>query len=397
MSPTLGDALHELAGDVGDLGDIERALRDVRSRRIRIAVGGGVATCLAVVLAALAVPTPASVEPAGPEPVPAVEVIDPTDGPLPSIVTSPLPKGADVAAAANGRAVVWARGSARLVASSPRLHWTSLSPDGRLLARSDGGRDLQQTAASGTGGGDELVVTDLTTGRDLLRWQMQVDGEAGQAPRYVWSGDSQRLFVTVIPTNGGIYEYPPSLGELHAWERSADGMSEVGRARPLPGMVVGADESGQTVLVQDGDQLARLDPATGDLTRTGVGFIGDDGSGGPPSPWGRQHGQGCWDTSRNRVCLVTLPAGGSGPVTVTWVDAAAGASEPPRSYEQLTGYTQFAGWLDGDPVVLSSDGPDRVLLARLTEAGSVVLRQFDTSRPSGGLEWNYTVSVPAYR
>jgi hypothetical protein len=51
-NPTLGDALHRMTDGVGELGDIDRALHDVRTRRIRITVGTLAATCLAILLVA---------------------------------------------------------------------------------------------------------------------------------------------------------------------------------------------------------------------------------------------------------------------------------------------------------------------------------------------------------
>lgn len=394
MSQSLSDALHHVAGDIGPLGDIDRALRDVRTRRIRMSVGALAATCLALVLIVLTVPTPTAIGPVEPAPTPPVEVLQ-SSGSIPSIASSPLPEGADVAAVGRGGFLVWSKGQPRLVAESTRGFRSALSPDGRVLARSDGDLSLR----TGTGIGHALVVTDLTSGRDLLTWRMKVGDVEGEAARLVWSGDARRLFVTVIPEQDLHYEYPPSFGELRVFQHSGDSMVEVAAARPLPGMVVGVDEGGSTVLVQDGARtgpLARIDVATGELTRTETLYSGYWGSGGPPQPWGEFNGQGCWDTTRGLACSVTPGIGG---FTVTWVDlrTVGRAPDQPRREGQAELPT-FAGWLDGDPVVVGAIGDERVGVVRMTATGPVPLRQFDTSGLAGVLQGGaYTVTVPEYR
>ncbi len=393
MNPTLGDALHQIAGDVGDLGDIDRALHQVRTRRIRIAAGAMAATCIAVMLVVLAVPMPTPVEPADPEPTPAVEVLRPADGPIPSLVDAPLPGGADVAVADNDRAVVWADGTPRRVPGASRLYWTSLSPDGRYHASVDGSRSLQQALESGTGGGDLLVITDLTTGRGLLRWQMVVDGLAAQAPRHVWSGDSQRLFLVVVPTEDTDQE-PLPRGVLHVWQRQGGAFVPAGTPIPLPGVLIGVDETGQRVLVEEAGGLTELSVDTGQ--RESLGTQGQQYR--IPQPqladvrgWGYQLGQGCWDPQLNRVCWVGLAEPGSGPTDVGWLDLSTG--QWTWLSGGLAGGVRFVGWQQGALVVLTSEDTSRPSVLRLSERGAVALRVFDTARPSNDSDWSFGLSL----
>lgn len=83
MNHSLGDALDRAAGDVGELGDIDRAVRVVRTRRIRIAVGTLTTLSLVLLLALWlgGMPAPTSMEPVGPRPTPQVD--EPVAGAVP--------------------------------------------------------------------------------------------------------------------------------------------------------------------------------------------------------------------------------------------------------------------------------------------------------------------------
>ena len=405
MSQTLGDAMHRVAGDVGALGDIDRALREVRTRRIRITVGTVAAACLTLLLVVLALPTPASIEPIGPEPTPTsppVEVLRPSDEPMLSIAEAPLPNGADVAVVADGRAVVWADGAPRLVGTGYRTAnepfgfndwWPLLSPDGRNLLVTDGG---------GTdGGGDGVVVTDLTTGDELLRGTMQLDGESARVVRSVWSGDSQRLLLVLIPSSE-ILSDPVPPGVLRVWQRQGDALVPVGQPENLPGTLIGVDADGRTALAVDEQR------EDGTLTylflEHGSRWPALSGSDYPTHPEGWGLGQGCWDPAANRVC--GIDEGGPGLfVHVGVLDADMGGLTWRTS--ALQGLARFAGWRDGDPVLLlpgvkATDGmgvtdTGMVQVVRVTEGGPVVLRQFDASQLPKGQEISYRISVPVYR
>lgn len=378
-NPTLGDALHRMTDGVGELGDIDRALQDVRTRRIRITVGTLAATCLAILLVVVAIPTPASVEPAGPKPAPspAVEVLQAVPDTVPSIAEAPLPEGADVAAMLPGyRSVVWASGMPRLVADTFHTYWTSLSPDGRYHARGE---------SSGIpGGGDVLVVTDLTTGRELLREEMLVDGKGAQAPRFVWSGDSQRLFLVMIQTERQV---PPGI--LHVWQRAGDTFQQVGKRIPLPGPLIGANEDGSVALVEDSGRLAKLAVDGGALQRTSVAYPKID----PGAGYGWQLGQGCWSEGLHRACWVRL---GGNPLSTTgvgWVDTTTGRST--TSSTTPPGESTFAGWRYGDPVLLNSPNAEHAQLVVLPAAGQATLREFaNPSRPSDAITWGVSVPDP---
>jgi hypothetical protein len=273
------------------------------------------------------------------------------------------------------------------------VYWTSLSPDGRHIARSDGSLSLQQALESGTGGGDLLVITDLTTGRELLRWQMQTDGEPAQAPRHVWSGDSQRLFLVVVATEDTDRE-PLPRGVLHAWQRQGAAFTRVGAPIPLPGVLVGVDETGRRVLVEDAGALTELSVDTGQWRTVGP-------QGRPyripeqqlPAvrAWGSQLGQGCWDPQLSRVCWVGLADPGSSLVDVGWLDLATGQWTWVPS--DAWGYVTFVGWQQGAPVVLTAQDASRASALRLSEQGAVPLRTFDTARPSDNIGWNSGLSL----
>jgi hypothetical protein len=406
MSPTLDDALHELAGDVGNLGDIERALRDVRNRRIRMAAGAVAATSLAAVLAVLAIPSPASIEPVGPKPTPtptpAVEVLRPFADPMLSISEAPLADGADVAVVADGRAVVWAAGSPRLVDTTVE-GWLLLSPDGRYLlvtgVVADSAPRREAAEAKNNVGGD-VVVTDLTTGRELLRWQMMVDGEAAIPLRYLWSGDSRRLFLVLSPESEFVSEQLP-FGHLRVWQRQGDALVPVGQHQDLPGTLIGVDETGQEALVAD---------EQGDAST--LSFLSVDRQTLAPAPWvagyprgpeGWALGQQCWDPLAQRVCWIDE----SGPGATHQVGVLDIPAEGGQSWATtVKGFPRFAGWRGGDPVVLLQGvkGPDggytdsgTLQVVRLAKDGTQVLRQFDASEiPKDGLIL-YRISVPAYR
>jgi hypothetical protein len=392
MSRALGDALHELASDVEDLGDIEGALRDVRNRRIRIVAGAAAAACLAVLLVVLAIPTPASVEPIRPEPTPkpAVEVLRPFDDPMLSISEAPLADGADVAVVADGRAVVWAEGSPRLVDTSVE-GWLLLSPDGRYLlvtgVVADRAPRREGAEAAGNLGGD-AVVTDLTTGRELLRWQMTVDGQAAIPHRYLWSGDSKRLFLVLSPEGDEL----PS-GQLRVWQRQGDALVPVGPPQDLPGTVIGVDETGQEALVADEES----DMST-------LSFLSVDRQSLAPATWGAGYprglegwplGQQCWDPVAQRLCWID--EGGPGVFhQVGFMDI---TQEGGQSWATtVKGFPRFAGWREGDPVVLLQGAYRGTLqVVRLAKDGTQVLRQFNASQiPLDGLIL-YRISVPAYQ
>jgi hypothetical protein len=392
MSPTLGDALHELAGDVGDLGDIDRALRDVRNRRIRIAAGALAATCLAVLLVVLALPTPASIEPAGPEPTPEpapapARVIRPES--VPGIADAPLANGADGSAFWNGRVVLWSGEQRRQIVNDTPIMWSSLSPNGRLHAVSLGGQIVPFDDSSEWRPDAVLVVTDLTTGQELLRWPMRLDGDSVVANRWVWSGDSQRLFV-VLNHNPGT-----GWGTVHAWQRSGDTFRAVGEPRALPGLLIGANHDGTRVLSESGRALTQLDVETGRWSDM-PGMVYDAPSG---ALGGVLLGQGCWDPELNRVCWVGPPE--PGPARVGWKDLSTGlwTWAPPLPTPRTWLY--FLGWQAGDAVVLAMPESEaeqsisRHQAVQLSPTGAVVLESIDTAQGIDALPWRPFVSLPA--
>ena len=188
---SLRQALHEEAAGVPRLGDIDLAINQVSTSRRWWA--GAMAVAVVALIAILGPwRTPAlHVEPAVPEPIaPAIELLE-VGRPMETIRQSPLPDGADVAAAGQspGRAVVWSQEQPREVVSSFRVYGAWLSPDGRRLAHSETN--------------DILVITDLTTGEELLRWRMiTASGDWAQATGGVWSADSRTLFQQIVATGG---------------------------------------------------------------------------------------------------------------------------------------------------------------------------------------------------
>lgn len=396
MTPTLGDVLHELAGDVGDLGDIERALRDVRNRRIRMATGVVAAACLAALLVVLAIPTPASIEPAGPEPMPAVDVVGPSAAP--SIADAPLLNGADGAALWNGRVIFWSEDQRRQILTETPITWSSLSPNGRLHAMSLGGTRVSFGDSSSWMPDDVLVVTDLTSGRELLRWPMRLNGDVVTASRWVWSGDSTRLFV-VMNHNPGT-----GWGTVHVWQRAGDTFAPVGKPQALPGLLIGANDAGTRVLSESGRALTQLDVETGRWIDM-PGMVYDAPS--KPPYWdygvlgGVLLGQGCWDPERNRVCWIGPPD--PGPARVGWKDLSTGqwTWAPPLPTPPAVVY--FAGWQAGDAVVLATQVVDqdadqlitRYQAVRLTATDDVVLRAIDTEQGGEAAPWRPFVSLSA--
>ena len=115
---SLRAALYDEAASIPPLGDIDRAIRKVSTSRRRWA--GAIAVAVVALIAILGPwKAPAlHVEPAVPEPIaPVVEILQ-GGSPMDTIRQSPLPDGADVAAAQSspGRALVWSKGQPREVA-----------------------------------------------------------------------------------------------------------------------------------------------------------------------------------------------------------------------------------------------------------------------------------------
>jgi hypothetical protein len=350
---SLRAALYDEAASIPPLGDIDRAILKVSTSRRRWA--GAIAVAVVALIAILG-PWKAPVlrvEPAVPvPPAPAVEVLQ-SGIPMDTIRRAPLPDGADVAAAQSspGRALVWSKGQPREVASDFRIYWASLSPNGRLLAHAE------QLA-------DVLVITDLTTGAELLRWPMlTVSGKQAQSPHVVWSADGSRLFQQVIATT----ELGTGKSELRVWQ--ADGSGEyraLGKPIPLPGALVGASPDGGTVLADDSGMLTRLRVGSRTWVTLGVPSA--------PTEWhSGEYGQGCWSPDKRYVCWVGRQSAASNRWQVAWVDfsSATWTVQDLGSAE----WARFLGWRGTDPVVELMN-PGRVTVTATTPEGQEVLRSF---------------------
>jgi hypothetical protein len=352
---SLREALYDQSASIPPLGDIDRAIDQVSVSRRRWAAG---ITIAVVALIAILGPWKAPalrVEPAVPEPTaPAVEVLQ-SGIPMDTIRRAPLPDGADVAAAQSspGRALVWSKGQPREVASDFRIYWASLSPNGRLLAHAE------QMA-------DVLVITDLTTGAELLRWPMlTTSGKQAQSPHVVWSADGSRLLQQVIATR----ELGTGKSELRVWQAEGSGaFRAVGKPIPLPGALVGASPDGETVLADDSGMLTRLSVGSRTWVPLGVPSA--------PSDWHPgDYGQGCWSPDERYVCWVGRQSAASNRWQVGWVDLASGSGTWTVQDLGSAEWARFLGWRGTDPVVELMD-PGRVTVTATTPTGLEVLRTF---------------------
>lgn len=339
---SLRAALYDEAASIPPLGDIDRAILKVSTYRRRWA--GAIAVAVVALIAILGPwKAPAlHVEPAVPEPIaPAVELLE-VGRPMDTIVQSPLPNGADVAVAGQspGRAVVWSQEQPREVVSSFRVYGAWLSPDGRRLAHSETN--------------DILVITDLTTGEELLRWRMITDsGDWAQAAGGVWSADSRTLFQQIVATEGS-----RSPAELRVWQADETGAYRAaGKPIPLPGALVGASPDGATVLADDGGMLTQLTISSSTWVPLGV----------PSSPPGvapverfdGNYGQGCWSPDERYVCWVGRQFVGSTRWQVGWMDLASGSATWTVQELGSPEWARFLGWRGTDPVVVLME-PGRV-------------------------------------
>jgi hypothetical protein len=356
---SLRAALYDEAASIPPLGDIDRAINQVSVSRRRWAAGITVAVvALTVILGPWKAPV-LRVEPAVPvPPAPAVEVLQ-GGIPMDTIRQSPLPDGADVAADLDspGRAVVWSKGQPREVASSFRIWGAWLSPNGRLLAHAE----LN----------DVLVITDLTTGAELLRWPMlTASGKQAQSPQMVWSADGSRLFQQVIATR----ESETGQAELRVWQADESGaFRALGKPIPLPGALVGANPDGDTVLADDDGMLTQL--AVGSRTWVPLGVPSAPSSKAPVAPYAGHHGQGCWSPDERYVCWVGRQSAASNRWQVGWIDLASGSGAWTVRELGSAQWARFLGWRGTDPVVELMD-PGRVTVTATTPEGQEVLRTF---------------------
>jgi hypothetical protein len=131
-----------------------------------------------------------------------------------------------------------------------------------------------------------------------------------------------------------------------------------------------------------------------------------------PATWGAGYprglegwalGQQCWDPVAQRLCWID--GGGPGAFhQVGFMDITQGGGQSWAT--TVEGFPRFAGWREGDPVVLLqgvklTDGgftdSGIVQAVRLGKDGAQVLREFDASQiPKDGLIL-YRISVPAYQ
>ena len=300
------------------------------------------------------------VEPAVPEPTaPAVEVLQGGIR-MDTIRQSPLQDGADVAAAQSspGRALVWSKGQPREVASDFRIYWASLSPNGRLLAHAE------QMA-------DVLVITDLTTGAELLRWPMlTTSGKQAQSAHTVWSADGSRLFQQIIATS----ELDTGQAELRVWQADESGTFRgLGEPIALPGALIGTNPDGDTVLADDDGILTQL--AVGSRTWVPLGVPSAPSGKAPVAPYDGNHGQGCWSPDERYLCWVGRQSAASNRWQVGWIDLARGSGAWTIRELGSAEWGRFLGWRGTDPVVELMN-PGRVTITATTPEGREVLRTF---------------------
>jgi hypothetical protein len=357
---SLREALYDQSASIPPLGDIDRAIDQVSTSRRRWAAVITVAVvALTVILGPWKAPA-MRVEPAVPEPTtPAVEVLQ-GGIPMDTIRQSPLQDGADVAAGRSlpGRAVVWSKGQPREVASDFRIYWASLSPNGRLLAHAE------QMA-------EVLVITDLTTGAELLRWPMLTTADKqAQSPQVVWSADGSRLFQQVIATR----EVETGQAELRVWQADESGaFRALGKPIPLPGALVGASPDGDTVLADDDGMLTQL--AVGSRTWVPLEVPSAPSGKAPVAPYDGHHGQGCWSPDERYVCWVGRQSAASNRWQVGWVDLASGSGAWTVRELGSAEWARFLGWRGTDPVVELMDA-GRVTVTATTPEHQEVLRTF---------------------